>query len=316
MPYRSIAAQKVLTNIGAEVVAIAPDETSGVVAAFSSDPVKIALQPMASGVAKVKEISLDYAQGGLLIDKRVALVKSGDDVWAVVDIQHSARIEQVVREARGLYNHPRQAMGLAISWDSQGHDLRVKGSDVEPRSFVLRGDVRACSMDAERCYVAVDGSGGGKYREHRGATPESGTNVKCDLPAASSSFDRLAGGEQLSALYKAGSTEVCLILKEGVGALTTKMVQLPAPVAALCCLETSLFALCSDGLLRLFSGDNLRRISDGGCPDANFEITVKGQGRPTAMASTTKGGNRLWVGTHGGDILRFDAVKGELDLQM
>ena len=173
MPFKKLASAKKLANLGAEVVAFAPLESGSVVAAVTTDPVKVSVHPIGAGNHRVTNVSLDEAHGAALIDKKVAVVKSGDDLWALLDIQHTPKIEQVGRDIRSLHGCPKGGTALAIGWDGNGAALGLQNNEVGGRQFVLRGDVRCASLTTERCYVVVDG-GGGQLREHPGGTPESG----------------------------------------------------------------------------------------------------------------------------------------------
>ncbi|HZO16379.1 MAG TPA: hypothetical protein VFB62_24060 [Polyangiaceae bacterium] len=315
MPYKSIASLKKLGNLGAEVVGLAALETGQIAAAVTTDPVKVAIYSYSGGSPKITNVSLDEAGGVALINKQVAVVKSGDAIWALLDIQHKAKMEQIGRDIRSLHACPDGETALAIGWDGNGAALVFQNNEVGGRQFVLRGDVRAASLRDRMTYVVVDGSGGGQLRAHPGTTPESGANARVDLPPTAAAHDRLAGGHELSALARRGSDEVCVVLREGASALTVKTLRIGAGVISVEVLGSSLFALGADGRLRLFDGDTLRAATDGGTPSATFELGLGAQGEPSAMIATVKGGARLWIGTRGGDVLRCDPVKGTgLDL--
>lgn len=310
MPFKKLASAKKLTQLGAEVVGIAPLESGRIVAAVTSDPVKVAILPVGAGNPRVTNVALDETQAVALIDKKVAVVKSGDDLWALLDIQHTPKIEQVGRDIRSLHACPKGESALAIGWDGNGAALALQNNEVGGRQFVLRGDVRCASLTTERCYVVVDGGGGGQLREHPGATPESGALARGDLPDQASSMDRLAGGQELCALSKRGASAVCVIRREGAQTFGAKMIDVPG-VVDVAVIATSLFVLCDDGRLRLYDGEAL-----AGGPDVSptFELSLGADGAPTVLESTTTGGNKLWVGTQSGDVVRVDAVKGGLEL--
>lgn len=315
MPYKSIAALKKLGNLGAEVVGLAPLETGRITAALTTDPVKVGIYAHGGGSPRVTNVSLDEAASVALISKQVAVVKSGGDIWALLDIQHKPKMEQIGRDIRSLHACPDGETALAIGWDGQGAALAFQNNEVGGRQFVLRGDVRAASLRDRVTYVAVDGAAGGQLRAHPGNTPETGATSRVDLPPTAAAHDRLAGGHDLSALARRGSDEVCAVIREGVSALTVKTLHIGAPVIDVVVLSTSLFALCADGRIRLFDGDALRGATDGGSPAPTFELQLGAQGEPAAMVASTKGGTRLWIGTRGGDVLCCDPVKGSgLDL--
>ena len=70
MPFRSLAALKKLTNLGAEVVDIAPLDDASIVAVLTSDPVKLSIHRYAgSDRGKVTSVSLDDVRSVALIDR-------------------------------------------------------------------------------------------------------------------------------------------------------------------------------------------------------------------------------------------------------
>ena len=86
MPFKNLTGLKKLTGLGAEVVGIAPLHAGQIVAAVTSDPVKLSVHPMSGGSGKVTNVALDEAHEAALLNKQVAVVKSGDDLWALLDI--------------------------------------------------------------------------------------------------------------------------------------------------------------------------------------------------------------------------------------
>jgi hypothetical protein len=91
------------------------------------------------------------------------------------------------------------------------------------------------------------------------------------------------------------------------------MIAVDGSVSDLAVIGTSLFVLGSDGKLRLYAAD---AIAQGGADGARptFELDLRVNGEPTALCSTVKGGNKLWAGSRGGDLVCCDAIKGGLDL--
>lgn len=309
MPYKSLAGLKKLGSLDAEIVALAPHEPGGVCAAFSSDPVRIAAFPFSGGAPRVQHVSLDGCVAGALVDDRVAVVKSGDELWALVDLQHKPRIDSVARSIRGLVHNPAGRSALVLGWGSEAQELALEGNEVKGREFVLRGDIRCASLDGLNCYVvASDGASGGRFREHAGGTPEAGTQLRCDLPLAAKTMDRVTGGPRLAALMRRGGAEICIVRKVGAGILEPKLLALEAPAVDVAVLETSLFVATEDGRVLLFDSDALHRASDGGQVAASFALELGEE--PTVLVTTLRGGNRVWIGTRSGAVLRCDAVRG------
>jgi len=175
MPFKKLASAKKLANLGAEVVGIAPLESGSVVAAVTSDPVKVSVHPIGAGNNRVTNVSLDEAQAAALIDKKVAVVKSGDDLWALLDIQHTPKIEQVGRDIRSLHACPKGGTALAIGWDGNGAALGLQNHEVGGRQFVLRGDVRCASRKC--CRPAPRRSVGSMYPPIRRTSGEGTWNI-------------------------------------------------------------------------------------------------------------------------------------------
>jgi hypothetical protein len=316
MPYKSFASLKKLANLDAEVVDLALLESGSIAAAVTNDPVKVAIYPFAGGAPKIQGVSLDTAHGVALINKQVAVVKSGDELWALLDIQHKPKMEQIGRDMRALYACPAGNTALAIGWDGHGAALAFQNREVGGRQFVLRGDLRAASLRDGITYVIADGPAGGQLRAHPGSTPEAGATMRVDLPPTAAAHDRLAGGHDLSATTRRGGDEVCVILREGSAALTVKTLRAGVGIVDVAVFSTSLVVLGVDGRLRLFDGDRLRAADDGATLSSTHELALGAQGEPSAMAATSKGGAKLWIGTRGGDVMRCDAVKGSgLDVQ-
>jgi hypothetical protein len=130
------------------------------------------------------------------------------------------------------------------------------------------------------------------------------------LPAAAKSFDRLAGGHELSAATKRGADAVCVVAREGANAITVKMLSMPGGVADVGVISSSLFVLGQDGRLRLFDKETIQAADDGAMPQPTSELDVRADGQPSVLAVSAKGGARLWIGTRNGDVIRCEAVKG------
>src|SRR5690606_21323989 len=85
MPFKQLSALKKLANLGERVVALAPLEGDRLVAAITTDPVKVSVHPL-TGTHRVTNVSLDEAKDLALLNKNVAVVKAGDELWALLDI--------------------------------------------------------------------------------------------------------------------------------------------------------------------------------------------------------------------------------------
>jgi hypothetical protein len=314
MPFQNLAALKKLKNLGAEVVAIAPLESGRIVAAITTDPVQLSVHPYAGGSGKIVNVSLDEVNAAALIDKKVAVVKSGDDLWALLDIQHTPKMEQVGRDIKSLHACPAGGTALAIGWDGNGAALAFSNNEVGGRQFTLRGDVRTASLSSDnRCYVVVDAGGAGQYRTHPGTTPESGAIGRYDLPAETAGWELLAGGDELAALAKRGADSVCVIRKEGAAAINGKMIGVAGGVVDVAVISTTLFVLCADGNLRMYGADALQQAGIDP-PPTTAELNLRCDGAPTTLTATSMGGAKLWIGSRSGDVITCAAVRGGLSV--
>src|SRR5690606_23792621 len=142
MPFKSISAPRPLNSVDAELRASAAISSPGLVAMVSADPVRLAIQPT-SGTAKVVNAALGSADEIALLSREVAVVRSGDDVWALVGLSHQPKLEQVARDVRQLAASPTGEAALCLSWDGRATALTLGNNEVDARTFVLRGDVRA-----------------------------------------------------------------------------------------------------------------------------------------------------------------------------
>ena len=66
---------------------------------LSTAPVRLSLVPTTGAGGKITNVSLDGAEGVALLSRDVAVVRANDDsVWALLDITHTPKMDQVVRE--------------------------------------------------------------------------------------------------------------------------------------------------------------------------------------------------------------------------
>jgi len=313
MPFKVIAGLKKITSIDAEIVASAQLSSDRVFAALSNDPVRLMVVPFSGSGHKVTNVSLDDVNDLALINKSVAVVRASDQLWALLDIQHSAKIEQAGSEIGKLCARPKGSSAWAAGWGGQGADLKLQGHEVNGRQFQLRGDHRAvCIGNDDMTHTVVAQGVGGQYRQHPGPTPEPAPSGRADLPDEAKGLNRLAGGVQLSAVWKKGSTQICAVRAEGGNHYGAKMVNVDSGAAGVAVIESSLFVVCADGDLRLYNSGTLQdSVGDTMAP--THQLNLRTMGEPTTLLATTKGGNRLWVGTKEGEIVRCDVVKKGLD---
>lgn len=310
MPFQNLSGPREVVNLNAEVHAFALLQSPGLLAALSSDPVRIAVQPLSGGSrGKTTQISLDGAAEVALLSRDVAVIRSSDDaIWALLDITHTPKTDQVARDMRALCMRPTGESALALGWDGSATQLTLNRHEVEARSFPLRGNVRACDLTDSEVYAVVDGEGGGQLRVHPGATPEPGPSVRAALPREAASFDRVRGGARLAAIYKRGAQTVCL-MTGGPNRLTAKLVQLESAPADVAVLETSLFAVYPDGRAALYDADAIAGASDAGPIKAKATIALGARGEPRTVAIHGKGAPVLWVGTSTGEVVSVSVIR-------
>jgi hypothetical protein len=309
MPYKTINAPRKLQDLNAEVRAAACLLNPGMVAMLSASPARLATLPMSGSGGKVTNISLDGADGVALLSRDVAVVRGSDDsAWALLDITHTPKMDQVARDVRSLCMRPGGETALTIGWDGSASELKLKANEVEARQFALRGTVRACDVGETETYVVVDGADGGQLRVHPGATPEPGASLRANLPSEAAKLDRVRGGPRLVAVFKPGSTSVC-VATGGPAKLNAKMVQLPSAPADVGVLETSLFVATEDGRIALYDADAIANASSSGTMEARHTLTLGGRGEPKVLLTTSKGGAALWIGTTAGEIYTATVAK-------
>jgi hypothetical protein len=302
MPFKTINAPRKLQDINAEVRAGAYLLNPGMVAMLSSSPARLAAQPMSGSGGKVTNISLDGTDGVALLSRDVAVVRAEDAVWALLDITHTPKMDQVGRDVRSLSMRPGGETALTIGWDGSASELRLKGNEVEARPFALRGTVRACDIGESETYVVVDGADGGQLRVHPGATPEPGASLRCNLPSEAAGFDRVRGCPRLVVVFKPGSQTVC-VATGGPAKLNARLMQLAAKPVDVGVIETSLFAIFEDGRVALYDHDAIAGASSSGPVEARHMLTLGTRGEPKVLITTSKGGAALWIGTSAGEVL-------------
>jgi hypothetical protein len=301
MPYKSLSAPRRVESLDAEVCGAAAFDGSGLVAMVSSSPARCGFVPIASGTNKVINLSLERGDDVAFLSRDVALVRSENDLWAVIDIHHRAKFERVATNVRSLSGRPTGERALALTWEGNAHEVTMSGHEAQARSFALRGNVRLADVGPTDTFVVVEVGGGLELRMHPGATPEPGANGRAPLPSEASKLDRLKGGVALSVLYKRGSSEACIVSQTG-GRLQAKMIDVGAPIACAATSETSLVVAFEDGRAALFVGDNLK--TGDYSPTPAHTLSLGARGEPTTMLITTKGSAVVWVGTSSGEIIR------------
>jgi hypothetical protein len=270
---------------------------------ISTDPVRLALQPQ-TGTAKIVNASLDSADEVALLGKDVAIVKSGDDVWALLGVTHQPKMEQIARDVRSIAGAPGGAAGdhvLCLGWDGTATALTLGKNEVSARPFALRGTVRCLDLVANECWTVVDGGEAGEVRIHPGATPEPGAKDRVTLPRAAAKADRVRGGRELGVVFKRGAREATVVTRTA-SRIQAKVVAFSEPALDLAVAETSLFASFADGRVALYDGAAIAAAGEG--PIEPTHVTPIGaSGEPRVLVAAGKGAITLWIGTSTGEVL-------------
>jgi hypothetical protein len=309
MPFKTLSAPRKIHDLQADVRSTAFLANPGIVAKLSTDPVRLATIPTSGSGIKVTNISLDSGQEVGLLSRDIAVVRAGDDsVWALIDITHTPKMDQVARDVRTLCMRPSGESALAIGWDGTATHLTLARHEVDARQFALRGTIRACDLTETETFVVVDGADGGQLRVHPGATPEPGASLRCNLPMEAAKLDRVRGGARLSVVYKPGLSTICVITG-GPNRLAAKMVQLEGKPTDMGVVETSLVVTFADGRAVLYDSDAIAAAGDAGPMEPKHHTPLGARGEPRTVLLTTKGGATLWVGTSSGEVVSLSVVR-------
>ena len=308
MPFKALSSVKKVASLAGEVRHIAELAPDALVGVITTDPVTFAILPVGTGTAKTNKIGLSDAHEVAFLSRMVAVVRSSDDLWGLIDIAHTPKMEQSGHNFRSLCASPNGESALALSWDGRGAVLSVRKNDVIGRDFALRGDVTAACLGANECYVVADG----QFRAHPGATPEAAASARADLPPEAKGLDKLKATSDLAVVYKKKSDTVCIVRRQGPKA-NAKMVTFEQHAIDCAVIASSLFMVGEDGKLRLYNGDVLSGATgEPMTPTAVIDTRVDGE--PTVLGTTTKRGNTIWLGTKRGELIRLEAVKGGLEM--
>lgn len=302
MPFKTLNAPRKIHSLDAEIRGAAVLASPGLVAMVSTDPVRLGVCPIGGSSGKTTNVTLDSADDVALLSKDVAVVRSEGDLWALLDITHTPKMDQVGRDAKQLAARPGGETALCLGWDGTATELKAVKFDVEGRQFPLRGTARSFDVTEAETLVVVDAGGeGGELRVHPGPNPEPGASQRATLPRGAAELDRVRGGPKLAAIYKRGSDAVCVVTRSAARA-SAKMITLEGPAADVAVLETSLFVVYPDRRIALYDGATLEGAGAGRIA-ATAIVPIAASGEPRVAVATGKGGAQLWIGTSAGEIL-------------
>ncbi|KYF89511.1 hypothetical protein BE20_20375 [Sorangium cellulosum] len=308
MPFSNLSSPRKVHGLDAEIRGAAFLASPGLVAMVSTDPVRLGVCPIGGAGAKTTNLSLSSAHDVALLSKDVAVVRSDDAVWALLGITHGPKLDQVGRDARQLATRPSGETALLLGWDGSATELKLDKTEVNGRTFAVRGAARAFDVTDTETHAVMDGAGEeGELRVHPGATPEPGPTLRASLPRAAQNLDRVRGGPKLTAVYKRGASAACAVVRSS-GKLAAKMLAFSDPVADVAVLESSLLACFADGRVALFDGAAIEAAS--GAPLApTASVALGARGEPTVLVAAGKGSPTLWVGTSAGEIWSLAVVR-------
>jgi hypothetical protein len=308
MPFKTLSSPRRITDLAAEVRACSALTQANLVAMLATDPVRVAIQPLGGQTGKIINLSLGTAEQIALLSKDAAVVRSGDDaVWAVVDLAHRPKLDQVARDVRVLCARPTGESALALGWDGTATAFTMSRNEVNARQFPLRGSVRACDVGATDTFVVVDVPGGGELRVHPGSTPEPGAAARASLPQEAAKLDRVRGGKKLSVVYRSGQPRLCVVTQDG-GKLAAKMMTIDAPPICADVADTSLFVAFADGRVALYNSDAIAQAGESPAT-ATSTLSLGSRGEPRAIALTAKASPSMWLGTSTGEVLEVSVVR-------
>lgn len=304
MPFKTVSQPRRVAQLQGETIGASYNKKMGYVAFMARKPVQVAVIAQAGSPSKVFGAQLDDVSDIALLSRDMCVVKSSDKVWALVDIQHTAKLEQISSEVRMLVG-PQGEAALALKWDDTCDQLTPGKNEVSVRSISLRGDHRAIAVGETECYVVVEGGNGeGEFRLHPGSSPEQGSIGKIALPEGSKGLDRISGGKFLTAIYKRGEAGICLVRRMG-NRLETKFIRLNVPVTDVAVAETSLLAVAKDGRVMLYDSDAIQ-ASENTLIEAKSETHLGCTGEPRAMVVAH---GAIFVGTSSGEIVTAVLVR-------
>ena len=305
MPFKNVSSVRQVATLEGEVTGGCFHRGMSVVAIAATNPVQIALLQLSGQNPRIQNVGLDEVSEIALLNRDIAVVRTTDTLWALLDLAHKPKVEEVSRDAKMLCPKPAGGMALGLKWDGGGDELAPGKNDVAVRSFSLRGDTRAADVGENECYAVVEGGNGhGEFRIHPGSTPEPGSTAKIALPEGAGKLDRVRGGKFLSAVYKRGTPSVCIVRRAG-NRLDTKLLKLDwAPTDIAVC-ETTLLATTADGRVVLYDSEAIDKATPS-LIEATFETRLSAQGEPRVMVLA---GNLVYFGTSRGEIFQGTLVR-------
>jgi len=252
---------------------------------------------------KIQAVSLDAVSEIAYLNRAMLVVKTADAVWALLDIEHKPKVEELHQDSKALVSKSSGGMALGLRWDGKGIEYLPGKADVAVRDFPLRGETRCADVGDTECYSVVDG-GDGEFRIHPGNTPEQGSTAKIALPPGSSKLDRVKGGKFFSVVYKRNHPGIVCVRRAG-NRLEAKAVTLPFPPTDLVVAETSMIAMASDGRVVLFDAVAVDKATASNITPT-WEGPIGCRGEPTVCVVAH---HWLYMGSSTGEIFMGQIVR-------
>lgn len=303
MPFKNVSSVRQVATLEGEVTGGSFNRGLSTVVMAATNPVQVALLPISGVNPKIQSVQLDEISEIALLNRDMAVVRSSDTLWGLLDIAHKPKVEEVGRDSKLLVAKPAGGAALSLKWDGSAEELAPGKNDVAVRAFQLRGDTRAADIGETECYAVVDG-GEGEFRIHPGSTPEQGSTAKVALPIGAKNLDRVRGGKFLSAVYKKNNANVCLIRRAG-NRLDTKMIRLDWAPTDVAVVETTLLVSTSDGRVVLFDSESIEKATPS-LIEARHELRLSCQGEPRVLVVA---GGALYIGTSSGEVFQGAIVR-------
>lgn len=305
MPFKNVSSVRQVATLDGEITGGCFHRDLRTVAMAATNPVQIALLQLSGQNPRIQNVGLDEVSEISLLDRHMAVVRTNDVLWGLLDLAHKPKVEEVARDYKMLCPKPTGGMALGLKWDGGGDELVPGKNDVSVRSFSLRGDTRAADLGETECYAVVEGGDGhGEFRIHPGSTPEQGSLAKIALPQSAAKLDRVRGGKFLSAIYKRGTPSVCVVRRAG-NRLDTKVLRLDWAPTDVAVAETSLLVSTADGRVVLYDSEAIEKATPS-LIEAKFEARIGSQGEPRIMVLA---GLSLYIGTSRGEIYSGTLVR-------
>lgn len=306
MPFKNVSHPKKVAQIQGEITGASYNKKLGAVAMIGHNPTELVVVP-SSGGPRVYGAQLDDVSDVVLLARDMAIVRSGNALWSVLDLAHKPKVEQIVTDVQLLVG-PQGESAAALKWDNTVEQLTPGKNEIATRTATLRGDHRAVDLGETECYAVVEGGDGhGELRIHPGATPEQGSLAKVSLPEGSKKLDRVRGGKFLQAVYRRGDPTVCLVRRAG-NRLDAKLVRLEVPVTDLCVADTSLIAVAKDGRVVLYDSDAIAAATASRIePKSETHLGCQGEPRAIVLAHA-----HVYIGTSLGEVVQAALVRKQL----